>query len=45
MFGETWLSGKRQPIRQRAKNLPRQARTGGAGRHGPDAQTSLTWTY
>jgi len=35
----------RTPVRQRAKDLPRQARTGWTGRHRPDMQTPLTWTY
>ena len=39
------LRGISTPFRQRAKNLPRQARTGRTGRHRPDMQTSLTWTY
>src|SRR6185437_10289791 len=47
--GWTFLSvcgcGDRAPVRQRAKNLPRQARTGWTGRHRQDMQTSLTCTY
>ena len=38
-------AGDRTPVRQRAKDLPRQARTGWTGRHRPDMQTPLTWTY
>ena len=35
----------RMRVRQRAKNLPRQARTGWTGRHRLDMRTSLTGTY
>src|SRR4029077_13870936 len=38
-------AGDRTPVRQRAKDLPRQARTGWTVRHRPDMQTPLTWTY
>jgi hypothetical protein len=44
-FSACAAAGDRTPVRQRAKNLPRQARTGWTGRHRPDMQTSLTWTY
>ena len=37
-------AGDRTPVRQRAKNLPSQARTGWTGRHRTNMQTSLTWT-
>jgi len=44
-FSACAAAGDRTPVRQRAKNLPRQARTGWTGRHRTNMQTSLTWTY
>ena len=44
-FSACAAAGDRTPVRQRAKNLPRQARTGWTRRHRPDKQTPLTWTY